>query len=194
MPAATKAHARKKREDKLDWEELESAPNVEGMYSFLKPQAPEPPPSVPPPSVSLPGPIQRVNRLRVHRCQRIQDAHTPGEQLLLSTLYELAQDPRYAQPVGDGSWVVSVSMAELAERIGMHETNIRMNIRSLTAKLAIDLAALEDRHKQSARQYRLYSPEQILERRTKAGFEWVVKNRGVHFVDPKTGKPTGMVK
>ena len=190
--AAAKAQARKKREDKLDWEELEHAPNVDGMYSFLKP--PEPLPTEPLPSVSVPLEVQRVNRIRVHRCYRVHDAHTPGEQVLLTTLYELAKDANYGQRQPDGSSILAVSMAEISERISMHETNVRMNLRSLTAKLAIDLAALEDRKKQSARQYRLYTPEQILERRAKAGLEWVVKNRGVHFVNPKTGKPTGMVK
>lgn len=183
MPAAP-ALNRKKREDKLNWEELESAPNVEGMYSFLKPQAPEPPAPVPLPSVSVAPLALRRDKLRIHQCQRVDDAHTSGERILLQTLYELCNDPRY----GDGKHV-GVSMAEISERIGMHETNVRMNLRSLAAKLAIELVTLEDRKKQSARQYRLYSPDEILRRRKSAKLEWVVKNRGVHFVDPVTGKP-----
>jgi hypothetical protein len=193
MPATSKAPSRKKREDRLDWEELEHAPNVEGMYSFLK--DPEPPPRETLPTatrvpVSTASEIHRVNhRIRVHRCTRVHDAHTPGEQVLLNTLYELAANPAYGQKQADGSHLVAISMAAIAERISMHETNVRMNIRSLTVKLALDLAALEDRKKQSARQYRLYTPEQIMERRRNAGLEWVVKNRGVHFVDPVSGKP-----
>jgi hypothetical protein len=193
MPATSKAPSRKKREDRLDWEELEHAPNVEGMYSFLKDveqQPSEPLPTVPRGPVSTASEIHRIDhRIRVHRCTRVHDAHTPGEQVLLNTLYDLAANPAYGQKQPDGSHLVAISMAAIAERISMHETNVRMNIRSLTAKLALDLAALEDRKKQSARQYRLYTPEQILERRRKAGFEWVVKNRGVHFVDPVSGKP-----
>lgn len=193
MPATSKAPSRKKREDRLDWEELEHAPNVEGMYSFLKDPEPQPREALPTVShapVLTASEVHRVNnRVRVHRCARVHDAHTPGEQVLLNTLYELAADPVYGQKQPDGSHLVAISMAAIAERIAMHETNVRMNIRSLTTKLALDLAALEDRKKQSARQYRLYTPEQILERRRKAGFEWVVKNRGVHFVDPVSGKP-----
>ena len=192
MPATSKASSRKKREDKLDWEELEHAPNVEGMYSFLKDPEPLPRetlPTVVQTPVLTATEIHRTNdRVRIHRCTRVHDAHTPGEQVLLNTLYELAGNPAYGQKQPDGSHLVAVSMAEISERISMHETNVRMNIRSLTVKLALDLAALEDRKKQSARQYRLYTPEQILERRRKAGYEWVVKNRGVHFVDPTTGK------
>jgi hypothetical protein len=183
MPA--QPSSRKKREDKLDWEELEHAPNVDGMYSFLKP-----PPSETLPSVSLTPEVRRLpNKLRIHICTRLHDAHTPGEQVLLNTLYELARDPAYGQPVADGSWLVAASMAALSERIGMHETNIRMNLRSLTAKLAIEVTALEDRKKQSARQYHLYTPDQILDRRNRAGLRWVVKNRGIHFVNPETGQP-----
>jgi hypothetical protein len=203
MPATSKAPSRKKREDKLDWEELEHAPNVDGMYSFLKDPEPHPRDTLPTvlkvpvlgAAVLTVTEIHRTNnRVRVHRCTRVHDAHTPGEQLLLNTLYELAGNPAYGQKQADGSHLVAVSMAEISERISMHETNVRMNIRSLTVKLALDLAVLEDRKKQSARQYRLYTPEQILERRKQAGYEWVVKNRGVHFVDPASGKPAASLR
>jgi DNA-binding MarR family transcriptional regulator len=190
QPQQSSSNKAKRREDRLDWEELEHAPNVEGMYSFLKPPAIEPPAgeSVPVeslPSVSVTRPPLRVSRLRIHYCTRAHDAHTSGEQVLLETLYSLAKDPQY----GTQGAYVAVSMAELAERIGMHETNVRMNIRSLIAKKALELVALEDRKKQSARQYRIFPLDEILERRRKAGLEWVIKNRGIHFVDPKTGKP-----
>ena len=36
MSNSSKHKARKRRDDKLDWEELERAPNVEGMYSYLR--------------------------------------------------------------------------------------------------------------------------------------------------------------
>src|SRR5689334_21064171 len=40
MSNSSKHKVRKRREDKLDWEELERAPNVEGMYSYLRPVPP----------------------------------------------------------------------------------------------------------------------------------------------------------
>ena len=57
-----------------------------------------------------------------------------------------------------------------------------MNIRNLTEKLAIEQVRSEDKKQQSAREYRVYTFKQILERRRAAGLEWVVKGRGVKFV------------
>lgn len=192
MPA--KASARKhsapkaKRADRLDWEELEQAPNVDGMFSYLRVAEPQPSDTLPshtPPSQTLAPERLRVHGQRIHRCHQIHDAHTPGEQLVLAALFVLGGDHGLAEP--GGARIVSISLAQLAERISMHETNVRFNVRSLIGKLAMEVVELEDRKKQSARRYRVYSPEQILERRRRAGLEWVIKNRGVHFVDPGSG-------
>lgn len=293
MPEPSKPARRKTRDDRIDWEELERAPNMKGMLSYLAPTpsegalAAEPPPgeslpgesepgdsppvrsalglissggaaaalaletSEPPVSERLPGaarPGERaqsetlpgvsealleavpgeevlrrpqpretlpgaslqkpeadassLNHLladpffretpttlvpgfgkrRFHRCVRVEDAHTAGEQLLLETLYRLARDPRWGRAEPDGAWLVTISMDELARHVRLHRTNVRANLTKLRAKLAIDLVALEDVREQSSRTYRLYPPAQILARRQQAGLEWVVKNRSVSFV------------
>ena len=219
---------RKRRDDKLDWEELESAPNVGGMYSYLRTPPPPQPgitltktaevvqidtslgrdslPSSLLPSASQPSPSHGseahdsvlptsdsawasrsavsspLGRRRIRRCTLVQDAHTPGEQVVLATLFRLGKQSRWGHPQPDGSCLVGVSLAELSIHAGMHETNVRNNIRSLTDKLAIDLIEREDKKLQSARRYRVYSYRQILERRRTAGLEWVVRSRGVRFI------------
>jgi hypothetical protein len=35
--------------------------------------------------------------------------------------------------------------------------------------------------------YRIYHPDAILKRRKAAGLEWVIRTKGVAFVDPATG-------
>lgn len=248
MTEPHKPGRRRNREDKLDWEELERAPNMAGMLSYLKPAIPvesetpegdrlrsealpgdtripgpltgDSPGSVPPPSGS-PGPagtaraldpqvsrviessaadlladplfretpttaVPGVGRRRFHRCVTVEDAHTPGEQLLLEVFYRLAADPRWGRQEPNGTWLVAISMDELSRYARLHRTNIRNNLQKLRDKLALDLVALEDVREQSARTYRLFPADQILARRRAAGMEWVVKNRSVAFVSAET--------
>lgn len=130
------------------------------------------------PTTMVPG----FGKRRFHRCLRVEDAHTAGEQLLLETLYRLALDPRWGKAEPAQTWLVTISMDELARHVRLHRTNVRANLTKLRAKLAIDLVALEDVREQSSRTYRIYPPDQILARRRQAGLEWVVKNRSVSFV------------
>ena len=261
MASKSSNKARKRTEEKLDWEALETAPNVEGMLSYLRTPSPtvvpfpvrgnsddgapatqyeqplpteslgsdshpsdslqhesnarlqtqspsstpqatsESPPRKPLGSESLPSglpspapinqPLPRVTpttevpgfgKRRYHRCVFVQEAHTPGEQAVLSGLYRLGKNPRFGHALPDGSMRVCVSLVELGRQIAMHETNVRVNVRNLINKLAIEQVRAEDKKHQSAREYRVYTFKQILERRRAAGLEWVVKGRGVQFV------------
>ncbi len=143
----------------------------------FSPAAEQPLPRVTP-TIDVPG----LGKRRYHRCLFVQEAHTPGEQAVLSGLYRLGKNPRYGQVLPDGSFRVSVSLVELGRQIAMHDTNVRVNIRNLSEKLAIEQVRSEDKKAQSAREYRVYTFKQILERRRAAGLEWVVKGRGVKFV------------
>jgi hypothetical protein len=132
--------------------------------------------------------VPGLGKRRYHRCVFAQEAHTPGEQAVLSGLYRLGKNPRFGRVLSDGSLRVCVSLVELGRHIAMHETNVRVNVRSLIKKLAIEQVRAEDKKQQSAREYHVYTFKQILERRRAAGLEWVVKGRGVQFV------PTDVVR
>lgn len=129
-------------------------------------------------STEFPG----VGRRRLHRCTLVQDAHTPGEQVVLNSLYRMAKSPRWGRSQVDGSFLVRAGLRDIAEQTCMHETNVRFNLRSLIEKLAIELVEGEDRRRQTARVYRVFSYKQILDKRRASGLEWVIKNRGVRFV------------
>ena len=230
MPNSSPQERRKRRDDRIDWEELEHAPNVDGMLSYLKrpegggsvsatqavpeggvaEKVKEPAENINHPSDTLPSishpkltttsaqpiassdlPLPKftrttdfpgVGKRRLHRCVLVQDAHSPGEQVLLNTLYRMAKNPRWGRAESEGSFLVSAPLTEIAEQTCMHETNVRANLRTLVDKLAIEIVAAENRRQQSARVYRIFSFKQILERRRSSGLEWVVKNRGVRFV------------
>ena len=73
------------------------------------------------PTTDVPG----LGKRRYHRCVFVQEAHTPGEQAVLTGLYRLGKNPRFGQVLPDGSFRVSVSLVELGRQIAMHETNVR---------------------------------------------------------------------
>ena len=61
----------------------------------------------------------------------------------------------------------------------------RVQPTSLIDKQALDIAKKEISDQPTARVYRVYSPQAILERRRLHGQEWVVRGRGVEFVRPR---------
>lgn len=222
---------RKRREDKIDWETLQHAPNVDGMLSYLQRPGGEntivssagvivpvgngarntnsgqqinssetlgsdshytkPDSNEVKVLDQLERPLPRftrttkftgVGKRRLHRCALVQDAHSPGEQVVLNSLYRMAKSPRWGRPQVDGSFLVSAGLRDIAEQTCMHETNVRFNLRSLIEKLAIEIVEDEDRKRQTARVYHVFSYKEILERRRASGLEWVIKNRGVRFI------------
>lgn len=218
---------RKRREDKIDWEELQHAPNVDGMLSYLQRPASndviapssagtvsngngignasvrhsvypseslgstslqsDKVSSLPPSEKSFPRLTRStdfpgVGKRHLHRCTLVQDAHSPGEQVILNCLYRMGRSPRWGRSQADGSFLVNAGLRDIAEQACMHETNVRFNLRNLIAKLAIEIIEEENRKRQTARVYRIFSYKQILERRRASGLEWVIKNRGVRFI------------
>ncbi len=67
--------------------------------------------------------------------------------------------------------------------------NCRLNVRSLIRKLAMEEHREELCPQGVGKTYLIYAPEEILRRRIAAGLEWVVRTRGVMFVDPNTEQP-----
>ena len=62
-----------------------------------------------------------------------------------------------------------------------------MNIRSLIRKLAIEEIGSEDCENKVGKTYLVYNSATVMKRRKAAGLEWVVRTKGVSFIDPKTG-------
>jgi hypothetical protein len=75
------------------------------------------------------------------------------------------------------------AMSRLAR---LSPNNCRLNIRSLARKLAVDEVTPAVCAQQVGKTYVIYSPAAILRRRKEAGLEWVVRSKGVAFVDPQS--------
>ena len=66
----------------------------------------------------------------------------------------------------------------------MTPKNCKINTQRLIRKLALEILSPYNTPESIGTTYRIYSDEAILERRREAGLEWVVRSRGVEFVDP----------
>ena len=75
-------------------------------------------------------------------------------------------------------------MARLA-RLSLN--NCRLNVRSLIRKLAIEEVGGPKCEEQVGKTYVIHSPAAVLRRRREAGLEWVVRTKGVAFVNPRNG-------
>ena len=126
----------------------------------------------------LQGDVVWQNR-KIRKCVLAQDAHSQGEDALFSAMWNAAK-PDAADP--SGSRTLRIGYAELAQKSRMHRSNIRINIASLRAKLAIEVLDEHDSRDVMPRLYRLYSYKEILERRRAAGLEYVIRKKSVVFV------------
>ena len=69
----------------------------------------------------------------------------------------------------------------------MTPKNCKINTQRLIRKLALEVLSPYNTPESIGTTYRVYSDQAIFERRLEAGLEWVVRSRGVEFVDPATG-------
>lgn len=127
----------------------------------------------------------------VHRAIQVQDGHNHTEQLLYDTLW------RSGKPVDpdQGYRLVQIPQSDLATALRMTTKNLRAALERLAEKLSIEELHPFERGTRTARTWKVYSYKLILERRRNAGMDWVIRDRGVRFVDPRTApvKKTAVV-
>src|SRR5689334_15079089 len=119
-----------------------------------------------------------INRPRIRHAHLAQDGHSHAEQSVYIALWDAGQ------PDADGNRITTMGLGRLARRARLAESNARVNTRSLIAKLSIKQIAPEDSRTGIGKTYRVYSYKNILKRRKDAGMEWVVRTKGVKFVEP----------
>jgi hypothetical protein len=78
-------------------------------------------------------------------------------------------------------------LGRLSKLARLSENNCRLNIRNLIAKLALEEIKAEISAAGIGKTYRVYNYSTILQRRKAAGMEWVIRTKGVVFVDPNRG-------
>jgi len=119
-------------------------------------------------------------RIRIREAATVQDGHSLAEQAVYDAMY------RAGRPAHGDSRILTIGLRTLAELSRMAYSNCKANVRSLVAKLAID--EQPGFSYTEGRTYVVYSFREILRRRKAAGLTHVVRNRGVAFVDPISGR------
>ena len=114
---------------------------------------------------------------RLHRATLVQHGHSSGEHNLYMAMWSSAKP----EP-GRESRLLRAGYDALARIASLNEKTVRINIRRLIAKLAIEVALKEDVDHRQGRTYRIFSFGEILTRRRAAGMLWVRRTRGVEFV------------
>ena len=123
-----------------------------------------------------------LRSLRIRRATNVQDGHSLGEHLILTTLWNQA-----VAVEGQTYRRIAIGYRTLSGFCGLTVNNCKANLKSLQAKLAIEPETTHSTT--SATTYRVYSFAEILRRRETAGLTHVLRNRGAMFVHPETGIP-----
>jgi hypothetical protein len=123
-------------------------------------------------------------RFAIREMKLPSDAHTRAEQHVYERLWEIAQ------PYDEISRAVTIGFGAMANLVGLSESNARINLRSLLAKLAVEEIGEYNCERSQGRTYRIFNETEILRRRREAGLRWYMRRTlAVVFVDPATGQP-----
>jgi hypothetical protein len=128
--------------------------------------------------------VHSGRRFAIREMRRAADAHTRAEQHVYERLWEIAQ------PYDELSRTITIGFGAMANLVGLSESNARINLRSLLAKLAVEEIAEYNCERSQGRTYRVFNEAEILRRRREAGLRWYMRRTlAVVFVDPATGQP-----
>ena len=120
---------------------------------------------------------------KIWKCRRVQDGHSHVEQMVYQVLRERGELQ------ADGSRTVAIGLSALALACCVSVRRIGLVVRRLILKKTLQVLTPEISAKSQSRSYAVLTEEQILSGRRAAGLEWVMRRRGVEFVDPQTGLP-----
>ena len=127
-----------------------------------------------------PGP----RRFAIREMRQSRDAHTRAEQHVYECLWE------NGNPYDAVSRTITIGFGAMAKLVGLSESNARINLRSLIAKLAVEEIAEYNCERSVGRTYRVFNEAEILRRRREAGLVWYMRRTlAVVFVDPATAQP-----
>jgi len=130
--------------------------------------------------VSIPA-VPVGQRLRIRRCAATHDGHSLGEEVLYQALWKAAH------PESADTRTIVIGWRGMSQLCRMTPKNCKINTQRLIRKLALEVLSPYNTPESIGTTYRVYSDQAIFERRREAGLEWVVRSRGVEFVDPATG-------
>jgi hypothetical protein len=133
---------------------------------------------------SSPLPGLRERRFAIREMKRYQDAHTRAEQHVYECLWDNAHSH------DEVSRAITIGFGAMAKLVGLSESNARINLRSLIAKMAVEEIAQYNCEQSVGRTYRIFCDTEIMRRRREAGLVWYMRRTlAVVFADPVTGQP-----
>jgi hypothetical protein len=166
---------------------IETTPDLEIGSGVVSTPAPLPPlgPShhsgdKSPGAVTIPV-VQANPRLRIRRCATTYDGHSLGEEVLFQALWKAARLESAE------TRTIVIGWRGMSQLCRMTPKNCKINTQRLIRKLALEVLSPYNTPESIGTTYRVYSDQAILQRRHEVGLEWVVRSRGVEFVDPATG-------
>jgi hypothetical protein len=164
--------------DPIGYDELMSNAGMSGFVSFL---VPSPPPAEAAPVVEISAAVETpspVRKSRIRRAHAVEDGHSLAEQAVYEALWGAALP--LAGSYEDRS--IRIGYHRLAQMTRLSWVSVKNNLRTLEKKLAIEVTGSENSATREGKSYRVYSRLAILERRKKAGMEWVRRSRGVELL------------
>jgi hypothetical protein len=123
----------------------------------------------------------RYQRPKARRARTVEDGHSHAEQSLYSVLWERAKSHN------SDARVITIGFGTMSHLARLSLNNCRQNVRSLIHKLAVEEIRAELSNEKIGKTYLVYGNAAILRRRKASGLEWVIRTKGVVFVDPATG-------
>ena len=175
MPSAIS----KKRQslEPITYDELLNNAGMSGFVSFLEfPSAgPATVLEVPPP----PELLKRARRGRIVKAAAVEDGHSLAEQAVYEALWKAAAP---LSDLADSDRSIRIGYHRMAHMTRLSWVSVKANLRSLEKKLAIEVIGAENSATREGKCYLIYASSAILERRKRAGLEWVRRTRGVELL------------
>lgn len=141
------------------------------------------------PQTTLPSTTPESNEPKkrqfpIREMKLAQDAHTRAEQQVYEYLWQ------NAKALDEVSRTITIGFGAMARMVRLSESNARINVRSLIAKLALQEFRDYNCEKSLGRTYRIFNYSEILKRRREAGLLWYMRRTlAVVFVNPSNGQP-----
>jgi hypothetical protein len=123
----------------------------------------------------------RYQKPKPRRARSVEDGHSHSEQSLYEALWERARH------YNADCRVITMGFGSMSHIARLSLNNCRQNVRSLIRKLALEELCAEKCDEKIGKTYLIYNPQTILRRRKAAGLEWVIRTKGVVFIDVASG-------
>ena len=133
--------------------------------------------------------VPRGRQGRIRKATMAEDGHSLAEQAVYEVLWQTASP---VSDLADADRTIRIGYHRLAQMTRLSWVSVKANLRTLERKLAIEVTGSENSATREGKCYLVYSRSSILERRKRAGLEWVRRTRGVELLSQATialGRP-----